>query len=71
MLLKVGERLADYGDKMEVVKEPAENDYLVYCPGSPEEVEKMMSGWSTVASTSAICNRKVTMQIDKYLINYH
>ena len=56
---------------MEVVKEPAENDYLVYCPGSPEEVEKMMSGWSTVASTSAICNRKVTMQIDKYLINYH
>ena len=50
---------------MEVVKEPAENDYLVYCPGSPEEVEKMMSGWSTVASTSAICNRKVTMQIDE------
>ena len=45
---------------MEVVKEPAENDYLVYCPGSPEEVETLMSRWSTVASTSAICNKKVT-----------
>ena len=60
---KVGERLADYGDKMEVVKEPAENDYLVYCPGSPEEVETLMSRWSSVASTSAICNKKV-MKID-------
>ena len=60
--LKVGDRLADYGDKMEVVKDPAENDYLVYCPGSPEEVEALMARWSSVASTSAICN--------KYAIEY-
>ncbi len=54
---QVGERLADYAEKMEVVREPAENEYLVYLPGSPEEVETLMERWSAVVSTSAICPR--------------
>jgi tripartite motif-containing protein 2/3 len=54
---QVGDRLADYGEKMEVVRDPAENEYLVYLPGSPEEVENLMGRWSVVTSSSAICGK--------------